>query len=202
VLPAGPQFQSSLRIRLQLAWEPDPDHGYPAEGALRLHRCRNKYVYVPVLSADHIMQFKFDAATSMLTPNDPPVVDVRAGAGPRHLTIHPNGKWGYLITETTATIGTYAIDKDKGTPTEIAFVDTGDYNGKDSTFGLGHPIGKWPTEKTPCGFNIDPRGKFLLSVGMDSAAMTVTRSTRATVNLNPATNSRWARCRTGLRSST
>ena len=165
----------------------------------------NKYVYVPVLGADHIMQFKFDAATGMLTPNDPPVVNTKAGAGPRHFTIHPNGKWGYLITETTATIGTYAIDKDRGTLTEVAFVDTGDYNGKDSAFasdihvtpdgnfiygavrttstlhgykidpdkGTLTAIGKWPTEKTPRGFNIDPRGKFLLSVGMDSAGMTV-----------------------------
>jgi 6-phosphogluconolactonase len=145
----------------------------------------------------------------------------RAGAGPRHFTIHPNGKWGYLITETTATIGT-AIDKDKGTLTEIAFVDTGDYDGKDSAFasdihvtpngsfvygavrttstlqaykidcykGTLTAICKWPTEKTPRGFNIDPRGKSLLSVGMDSAAMTV-HSTRATVNANPATNTRW-----------
>jgi len=165
----------------------------------------NKHVYVPVLGADHIMQFKFDAASGRLTPNDPPVVNTRAGAGPRHFTIHPNGKWGYLLTETTATIGTYAIDKDKGTLTEVAFVDTGDYNGKDSAFasdihvtpngsflfgavrttstlhgyridpgkGTLSAIGKWPTEKTPRGFNIDPRGKFLLSVGMDSAAMTV-----------------------------
>jgi 6-phosphogluconolactonase len=165
----------------------------------------NKYVYVPVLGADHIMQFRFDAATGVLTPNDPPVVNTRAGAGPRHFTIHPNGKWGYLVTETTATIGTYAIDKDKGTLSEVAFVDTGDYNGKDSAFASdihltpdGHFIygavrttstlhgykidpdkgtltatGKWPTEKTPRGFNIDPRGKFLLSVGLDSAGMTV-----------------------------
>jgi 6-phosphogluconolactonase len=165
----------------------------------------NKHVYVPVLAADHIMQFKFDAASGRLTPNDPPVVNTKAGAGPRHFTIHPNGKWGYLLTETTATIGTYAIDKDKGTLSEIAFVDTGDYNGKDSAFasdihvtpdgrflygavrttstlhgykidpdkGTLTAIGKWPTEKTPRGFNIDPRGNFLLSVGMDSAAMTV-----------------------------
>ena len=151
------------------------------------------------------MQFKFDAATGTLTPNDPPVINTRAGAGPRHFTIHPNGKWGYLITETTATIGAYAIDKGKGTLTEVAFVDTGNYNGKDSAFasdihvtpdgnfiygavrttstlhgykidpdkGTLTAIGKWPTEKTPRGFNIDPRGKFLLSVGMDSAAMTV-----------------------------
>jgi 6-phosphogluconolactonase len=165
----------------------------------------NKYVYVPVLGADYVMQFKFDADTGMLTPNDPPTVTTKAGAGPRHFTIHPNGKWGYLITETTAMVGTYSIDKDKGTLTEVAFVDTGDYNQKDSAFasdihvtpngkflygavrttsmlhgykidpekGTLTGIGKWPTEKTPRGFNSDPRGKFLLAVGMDSASLTV-----------------------------
>jgi 6-phosphogluconolactonase len=165
----------------------------------------NKHVYVPVLEADHVMQFKFDAGSGMLTPNDPPIVATRTGAGPRHFTIHPNGKWGYLITETTATIGTYSIANDTGTLTEVAYVDTGDYNQKDSaaasdihvtpngrflygavrTTSMLHgyridpekgtltAIGKWPTEKTPRGFNIDPRGRFLLSVGMDSASLTV-----------------------------
>jgi 6-phosphogluconolactonase len=37
------------------------------------------------------------------------------------------------------------------------------------------PVGKWSTEKTPRGFNIDPRGRFLLSVGLDSNATTVYR---------------------------
>jgi 6-phosphogluconolactonase len=165
----------------------------------------NKHAYVPVLSADYVMQFKFDAATGTLAPNDPPTIATKANAGPRHFTIHPNGKWAYLITETTATIGTYSVDKDTGTLAEVAFVDTGDYNQKDSaaasdthvtpngkflygavrTTSMLHGykidpekgtltgIGKWPTEKTPRGFNIDPRGKFLLAVGMDSASLTV-----------------------------
>ena len=165
----------------------------------------NKNVYVPVLGADEILQFKFDAASGKLTPNDPPAVKTKAGAGPRHFTIHPNGKWGYLITETTATIGAYAIDKDKGTLTEIGFVDTGDHNGKDSAAasdvrvtpdgkylygavrtsstlhgykidadkGTLTLIGKWPTEKTPRGFNIDARSKFLIAAGMDSGGITV-----------------------------
>jgi len=165
----------------------------------------NKHVYVPVLGADYVMQFKLDSSTGMLIPNYPPTVATKAGAGPRHFTIHPNGKWGYLITETTATIGTYSIDKDTGNLTEVAYVDTGDYNQKDSAFasdihvtpngkflygavrttsmlhgykidpekGTLTAIDKWPTEKTPRGFNIDPRGKFLLAVGMDSANLTV-----------------------------
>jgi len=123
------------------------------------------------------------------------------------MALHPSGQFLYLITETTATIGTYAVDKDKGTLSELQFVDTGDYNGKDSAAasdihvtpdgkfvygavrttstlhgfktaadtGTLTPVGKWPTEKTPRGFNIDPRGRFLLSVGLDSNAMTVYR---------------------------
>jgi len=89
----------------------------------------NRNVYVPVLGGDHIAQFGFDAATGRLAPNDPPVVRTTSGAGPRHFTIHPNGRWGYLLTETTATIGAYAIDPDKGTLRELAFVDTGDHTG-------------------------------------------------------------------------
>ena len=177
----------------------------------------NKYVFVVVLGADEVLQFKYDVAKGTVSPNDPAAVKTKPGAGPRHLTLHPNGKWAYLITETTATIGTYAFDKDKGTLAEVAFVDTGDYDGKTSaaasdihvtpdgkfvygavrTTSMLHgykidpdkgtltPVGKWPTEKTPRGFNIDPRGKFLLSVGMDSNAMTVHAIDPASGELKP-----------------
>jgi 6-phosphogluconolactonase len=133
----------------------------------------NKHVYVPVLGADYVMQFKFDSSTGMLTPNDPPTVATKAGAGPRHFTIHPNGKWAYLITETTATIGTYSIDKDKGTFAEVAFVDTGDYNQKDSAFASDihiTPNGKFlygavRTTSTLHGYEIDPEKGTLKGIG-------------------------------------
>ena len=47
------------------------------------------------------------------------------------------------------------------------------------------PIGHFPTEKTPRGFARDPRGKFLLSVGMDSARMTVSTIDQASGELKP-----------------
>ncbi|HUA54177.1 MAG TPA: beta-propeller fold lactonase family protein, partial [Candidatus Sulfotelmatobacter sp.] len=115
---------------------------------------------------------------------------------------HPNGRFAYLLTETTATIGTFAIEP-TGSLRELQFVDTDTYaerpaasdihvtpDGRflyaavrrtsmligcriDPDDGTLTLIGRFPTEKTPRGFAIDPRGKFLLSVGMDSATMTV-----------------------------
>src|SRR5262249_27218323 len=121
---------------------------------------------------------------------------------PRHLTFHPSGRFAYLITETTATIGAYAVEP-AGTLRELQFVDTNEYkeqpaasdihvtpDGKflygaerktsmligyriDRANGTLSLIGRFPTEQPPRGFAIEPRGKFLLSVGMASDAMTV-----------------------------
>ena len=175
----------------------------------------NKNVYVPVLGGDIVMQLKFDPASGTVSPNGPGEVATKTGAGPRHLTFHPNGKFAYLITETTATIGAYAVDPASGTLKELQFVDTNEYkeqpaasdihvtpDGKflygaerktsmligykiDPDKGTLTQIGRFPTEKTPRGFAIDPRGKFLLSVGMDSAGMTVYAIDPASGELKP-----------------
>lgn len=175
----------------------------------------NKNVYVPVLGGDIVMELRFDPLTGTVVPNGSGEIATKAGAGPRHLTFHPNGKFAYLITETTATIGTYAVDPASGLLTELQYVNTNDYSEQpaasdihvtpdgrflygaerktsmligyriDPDKGTLTQIGRFPTEKTPRGFAIDPRGKFLLSVGMDSAAMTVYAIDQSSGELKP-----------------
>ena len=105
----------------------------------------NKNVYVPVLGGDIVMKLKFDPTTGRVSPDGPGEVATKAGAGPRHLTFHPNGKFAYLITETTATIGTFAVDPASGTLNELQFVDTNQYK----------------EQPTALDIHVSPDGKFL-----------------------------------------
>ncbi len=165
----------------------------------------NRHAYCAVLAQDVILQFKFDPATGQLTPNTPAAVNTKPGAGPRHMALHPNGRLLFLITETTATIGSYAVDPVSGTLREFHFIDmlAPDYKSEiaaadlhvthDGRFLYGSErrtnslvgfridpekgrlslIGRWPTETTPRGFGIDPRGRFLVATGLDSNHLTV-----------------------------
>lgn len=43
----------------------------------------------------------------------------------------------------------------------------------DALNGLLSPTERWPTETTPRGFAIGPRGRFLLAAGLDSTVLSV-----------------------------
>lgn len=43
------------------------------------------------------------------------------GADPRHLTVHPNGKWVYVVYEAANSIASYRRDTDTG---KLTFVNT------------------------------------------------------------------------------
>jgi 6-phosphogluconolactonase len=164
----------------------------------------NEHAYCAVLEQDLILQMNFDPATGRLAPNTPGEIAVKSGAGPRHLAFHPSGRFLYLITETTATIGAYTIDPKSGALKELQFVDmlagtkeppaAADLHvTPDGRFLYGSErrsnmlvgfridphkgtltlVERTATETTPRGFGIEPRGKFLLSVGLDSHNMTV-----------------------------
>ncbi|WP_429227734.1 lactonase family protein [Inquilinus ginsengisoli] len=84
--------------------------------AIRADRT-NRFVYATNLGSDQIVQFRFDAATGKLTPNDPPVVKTTAGDGPRHPVLSPDDRQLYVLCELSGNVLRFAVDQEKGTLT-------------------------------------------------------------------------------------
>jgi 6-phosphogluconolactonase len=104
------------------------------------------FVFVPCKGADYVAQFLFDASTGTLTPNVTPHVTTAAGAGPRHIAFHPNGRFVYLINETNSTMTAYALDSTAGTLSEIQTVSTlpAGFTGTNTGAEVWvHPSGQW-----------------------------------------------------------
>ncbi len=70
----------------------------------------NRYVLATSLGGDMIKQFRFDAATGRLSPNEPAATRVKEKAGPRHFVFHPNGKLVYLLNELDASVCVFEYD--------------------------------------------------------------------------------------------
>jgi 6-phosphogluconolactonase len=124
----------------------------------------NRYAYCTVLGADNVLQLRFDAAAGTVSPNEPASIATRPNAGPRHLALHPNGRFLYLLNETDATLGVYAVDPTAGTLAEVETKPTlpPDFTGKPSAADLHvTPDGRFiyaseRTTSTIKGYRIDP----------------------------------------------
>jgi 6-phosphogluconolactonase len=133
----------------------------------------NKYCYATSLGSDIVMEWKFDPTAGTLSPNGPGEVHTKPGAGPRHMALHPNLPFLYLITETTDTIGTYAIDPAAGTLSERQFVDARPpgFTAKPAAADLhvtpdGHFLyGSERKTSTLAGYRIDPDKGTLSPIG-------------------------------------
>ena len=82
----------------------------------------NRFVFVPHLGTDQIFQFLFDEKSGRLTANTPPVLQLKAGTGPRHLITSADNRFVYLLNELTATVTTLALDGKTGLLTEVSSV--------------------------------------------------------------------------------
>jgi 6-phosphogluconolactonase len=95
----------------------------------------NVDVFVPDLGIDKIMSYSLDAKTGKLIAGNPAFTKVQDGSGPRHFTIHPNGKTAYVIHEMTGEVS--AFEYKKGSLTAIQTISTkpvnhtGDFNSAD-----------------------------------------------------------------------
>jgi 6-phosphogluconolactonase len=119
----------------------------------------NRFAYAADLGLDQVLGYRLDAALATLTPNRQPFVRTPPGAGPRHLTFHPNGKHVYVINELANSVTLFDYDKDSGMLIEKQTISTlpKDYAGKSYCADL----------------KITPNGRFLYGTnrGHDSIAM-------------------------------
>jgi 6-phosphogluconolactonase len=137
----------------------------------------NHYVFVPHLGTDQIFQFVFDKKTGKLTPNTPPVVQMKQGTGPRHIIISKDNKFVYLLNELTAAVTTLALDAKTGTLKEV---DSASALPPDTKLGPGQPRGPVAPGQAPrntdndiwaSDLHLTPNGKFLYAAERTSSTL-------------------------------
>ncbi len=106
----------------------------------------SRFALVADLGLDQVLVYRLNAARALLQPNDPPFAKVRAGAGPRHLVFHPNGRLVYLINEIQSSITSFSYDAAAGALHELQTVPTlpSDFRGTNNTAEIAiHSSGKF-----------------------------------------------------------
>jgi 6-phosphogluconolactonase len=105
-----------------------------------------RFAVVADLGLDQVLVYKVNAAEAKLSPNEPAYAKTAPGAGPRHFTFHPRGRWAYVINELASTITAFIWDSRLGTLTEFQTISTlpPGYSGSSFTAEIvAHPNGKY-----------------------------------------------------------
>ncbi len=74
----------------------------------------NRFAFAADLGTDEVRIYQLEAATAKLTPHRQPFVRTQPGAGPRHLTFHPNGRHVYVINELLNSVTVFDYDAENG----------------------------------------------------------------------------------------
>ena len=83
-----------------------------------------RYALAADLGIDKVMVYRFHSQTGKLTPAKQPFAQLHAGAGPRHLTLHPNGKFLYVINELDSSMSVFRYNEANGALTHVETVST------------------------------------------------------------------------------
>ena len=105
----------------------------------------NQHIYVADLGLDKIWIYDFDAEAGRLTPANQRFVQLKKGAGPRHLDFSKNEDFVYSINELNSSVTAYKVKEDGGLEI-IQNISTlsDDFEGDNSGAELEvHPSGKF-----------------------------------------------------------
>jgi 6-phosphogluconolactonase len=133
----------------------------------------NRFVFVVDLGLDEVVVYRFDPAKGSLTPNDPSFAKLAPGAGPRHMALHPNGKFAYVLNEVNSTVTAFAYDSKNGSFSALQTLSTipKDFTAHNDTAEIVvHPSGKFlyasnRGRDSIAEFTIDPAKGTLMLAG-------------------------------------
>ncbi len=136
----------------------------------------NRFAYSCDLGTDKIMIFRFDAHDGKLLPGEQPWVQVKPGAGPRHLAFHPSGEYVFVLNELHSTVTAFVRDQGKGSLKELQTLATlpKDFTGTNSSADIHvSPDGRFlycsnRGHNTIAIFAIHPGNGLLTTVGHES----------------------------------
>lgn len=161
-------------------------HGVTSDG---------RFVYVCDLGTDKVWSFTLEEGK--LVPTSPAAGQTPPGAGPRHLALHPNGRFAYVTNELDCTTTVFGIASGVLSPLETVPAAAGPLAPGSTTSEIViHPSGKFLyvsirtqdaiagyrigddghltlLENVPCGvrtprgMDIDPSGRWLVVAGQD-----------------------------------
>ncbi|MFC4222067.1 lactonase family protein [Flagellimonas marina] len=160
----------------------------PNQNSAHLHSSNfgpeGKYILSPDLGADKIRVFSLDQEKGKLMVEENLTLDTQKGAGPRHLTFHPNGNFAYCVEELSGTVTAYGYNDGKLTLIDTYFSyskkSEGIYHGADihiSPDGLfAYVSNRLKEENTIAIFSIDPHTGELTLQGHQSTLGEVPRN--------------------------
>ena len=132
----------------------------------------NRFAFVPHLGTDQVFQFQFDEKSGRLTANTPPVLQLKAGTGPRHLITSPDNRFVYLLNELTATVTTLALDSKAGTLSEVG---TASALSPETKLGPGMPRPQQGRDVSndiwASDLHVTPNGRFLYAAERTSSTI-------------------------------
>lgn len=73
-----------------------------------------RFVFACDLGLDRVFVYRLDSGRGVLQPNDPPWVQTRPGAGPRHLVFAADGRCVYGVNEIDSTVSVFGFEPATG----------------------------------------------------------------------------------------
>ena len=110
----------------------------------------NRFLLSSDTGLNRVYVYRLDPAKGSMTPHDPPFLGLQKPTNPRHIALHPNAKWAYLVNEFSPGGCTMLrVDLERGLLEEgpMAASVPADYTGRGSSAEcVVHPSGKFVYE--------------------------------------------------------